>query len=178
MSTSASNRSGGTLVRSVNMWNLKISQIYLAVIGGGEASENVLVKAHEVGREIASRGVVLLCGGLGGVMQAAAKGAHEAGGVTIGILPGPDRRAANPFLTYSLVTNLGHARNIVIAHSADGLIAVDGSYGTISEAAIALKLGKPVVGLATEWYLEGMQKASTPKEAVHLVLQEIDRPRQ
>jgi uncharacterized protein (TIGR00725 family) len=160
------------------MMNLQISQIYIAVIGGGKARETVLAKAHEVGREIARQGAVLLCGGLGGVMQAATKGAHEAGGVTIGILPGPDRRAANPFLTYSLVTNLGHARNIVIAHSADGLIAVDGSYGTISEAAIALKLGKPVAGLSTEWYLEGMQKAATPKEAVHLILQGIDRARQ
>ncbi len=81
--------------------------------------------AYEVGRELARRGAVLICGGLGGVMQAAAQGAQEAGGITIGILPGPDRRAANPFLTYSLVTNLGHARNMVIAHSAEGLIAVE-----------------------------------------------------
>lgn len=147
-------------------------QHYVAVIGGGEAEETILVLAYEVGQEIARRGAVLVCGGLGGVMQAAAQGAQEAGGVTIGILPGPDRRAANPFLTYSLVTNLGHARNIVIAHSADGLIAVGGGYGTISEAAIGLKLGKPVLGLLTAWHLDGMKKAFTPGEAVEIILQE------
>jgi uncharacterized protein (TIGR00725 family) len=108
-------------------------------------------------------------------MQAAARGAQEAGGISIGILPGADRRTANPFLTYSLPTNLGHARNIVIAHSADGLIAVDGGYGTISEAAIALKLGKPVTGLLTDWHLEGVQKAYSPEEAVDVILKEIAR---
>ncbi len=153
-------------------------QKYVAVIGGGEAEETILAMAYKVGQEIARRGIVLLCGGLGGVMQAAARGAQSDGGITIGILPGPDRRAANPFLTYSLVTNLGHARNIVIAHSADGLIAVDGGYGTISEAAIALKLGKPVVGLATSWRLDGMHKASSPEEAVDIIVQEIGRPAQ
>ena len=147
----------------------------MAVIGGGEAEEQSWTTAYKVGQEIARRGAVLLCGGLGGVMQAAAQGAQEAGGTTIGILPGPDRRAANPFLTYSLVTNLGHARNMVIAHSADGLIAVDGGYGTISEAAIALKLGKPVVGLKVKWRLEGMKMAGTPEEAVGVIRQELGR---
>ncbi|MBM4289267.1 MAG: TIGR00725 family protein, partial [Deltaproteobacteria bacterium] len=98
-----------------------------------------------------------------------AQGAQEAGGISLGILPGPDRRAANPFLTYSLATNLGHARNILIAHSADALIAVAGGYGTISEAAIALKLGKPVVGLLLTWNLPGMLTAASPQEAVALV---------
>ena len=116
---------------------------------------------------------MLICGGLGGVMQAAAQGAREAGGITIGILPGSDRRAANAFLTYSLATNLGHARNIVLAHSAHGLIAVDGSYGTISEAAIALKLGKPVVGLHVEWRLEGIKMATAPEEAVEVIWREL-----
>jgi uncharacterized protein (TIGR00725 family) len=148
-------------------------KIYLAVVGGGEAEKIILVTAYEVGREIARRGAILICGGLGGVMQAAARGAQQAGGITIGILPGPDRRAANPYLTFSLATNLGHARNIVIAHSADGLIAVDGSYGTISEAAIALKLRKPVVGLKVEWQLDGMKPAATPEEAVDIIWQEI-----
>jgi uncharacterized protein (TIGR00725 family) len=155
--------------------NSKISQKYVAVIGGREAGETVLAAAYEVGREIARRGEVLLCGGLGGVMQAAAQGAREVGGVTIGILPGPDRRAANQYLIYSLATNLGHARNVVIAHSADGLIAVDGGYGSVSEAAIALKLGKPVVGLFTAWHLDGMKKASSPQEAVKIVLAEMSR---
>ncbi len=123
---------------------------------------SVLEMAYEVGREIARRGAVLICGGLGGSHAGCRSGSlgrrwnyHRY------YCPGADRRAANAFLTFSLATNLGHARNIVIAHSADGLIAVDGSYGTISEAAIALKLGKPVVGLSIEWHLELMRKASS-----------------
>jgi uncharacterized protein (TIGR00725 family) len=148
-------------------------QKYVAVIGSGKAEATVWELAYEVGEEIARQGFVMICGGLGGVMQAAAQGAQDADGVTIGILPGPDRRVANPFLTYSLATNLGHSRNVLIAHSADGLIAVAGGYGTISEAAIALKLGKPVVGLAISWLLEGMHRADSPKEAVDLIAQAI-----
>jgi uncharacterized protein (TIGR00725 family) len=142
---------------------------YIAVIGGSEVSPEIAALAREVGREVARRAAVLLCGGLGGVMAAAAQGAREAGGVSLGILPDPDRRRANPYLTYSIPTNLGHARNVVIAHSADALIAVDGDYGTISEAAIALKLGKPVVALQTAWDLRGLQRAETAREAVDLV---------
>lgn len=138
----------------------------MAVIGGGEVSSELAAQAREVGRELAQRGAVLLCGGLGGVMAAAAQGAKEAGGVSIGILPDPDRSRANPYLAYSLPTNLGHARNVVIAHAADALIAVDGSLGTISEAAIGLKLGKPVIGLHIAWDLPGLKHASNPQEAV------------
>ena len=142
--------------------------VYLAVIGGGEATSQVAHLAREVGREAARRGAVVLCGGLGGVMAAAAQGTEEAGGVSIGILPDGDRSRANPYLTYSLPTNLGHARNVLMAHAADALIAVDGSYGTISEAAIALKLGKPVIALKTDWELPGMKRAASPQEAVEL----------
>ena len=149
--------------------------IYLAVIGGGEASPDLLALAREVGREVARRGAVLLCGGLGGVMAAAAQGAGEEGGVSIGILPDPDRSRANPYLTYSLPTNLGHARNVLIAHSADALIAVDGSHGTISEAAIALKLGKPVVGLHVTWEMPGLRRAAAPAEAVAAALEMLGR---
>lgn len=129
--------------------------------------------ACEVGREIARQGGILLCGGLGGVMAAAARGVQEAGGISIGILPGPDRQAANPFLTYSIVTDLGHARNVLLAHSADALIAVDGSYGTVSEAAIALKLGKAVITLEVDWELPGLRPARSPQEAVALALAAI-----
>jgi uncharacterized protein (TIGR00725 family) len=142
--------------------------VYLAVIGGGQVSVAVAALAREVGRAAARRGAVLLCGGLGGVMAAAAQGAQEAGGVSLGILPDGDRSRANPYLTYSLPTNLGHARNVLIAHSADALIAVDGELGTISEAAIALKLGKPVIALQTAWDLPGLKRASSPQEAVEL----------
>jgi hypothetical protein len=144
--------------------------IYMAVIGGGEVSPEIAALAREVGRQVARRGAVLLCGGLGGVMAAAAKGAQEAGGVSVGILPDGDRRRANPYLTYAIATNLGHARNMLIAHSADALIAVDGSFGTISEAAIALKLGKPVIALEVSWDLPGLRRANSPQEAVDLAL--------
>ena len=144
--------------------------LYMAVIGGGEASFDILDLAREVGREVARRGAVLLCGGLGGVMAAAAQGAQEAGGVSIGILPDAGRSRANPYLTYSLPTNLGHARNVLIAHAADALIAVDGSHGTISEAAIGLKLGKPVAALKTSWNLPGLLAAQTPQEVVSMAL--------
>lgn len=143
--------------------------VYLAVIGGSSVRPEIGALAREVGREVARRGAMLLCGGLGGVMAAAAEGATEAGGVSLGILPDADRRRANPYLTYTIATNLGHARNILLAHSADAVIAVDGDYGTISEAAIALKLGKPVVALRAAWGLRGLKRADTAREAVDLV---------
>ncbi len=142
---------------------------YVAVIGGGEAGLEIAALAREVGRELASIGAVVICGGLGGVMEAAAQGVQEAGGVSIGILPDPDRRRANPYLSYSIPTNMGHARNLIIVHAADAVIAVGGSYGTISEAALALKLGKTVVALAAVWDLPGLIRVGSPKEAVSLV---------
>jgi len=149
--------------------------MYLAVIGGGEVNPPLEALAREVGREAARRGAVVICGGLGGVMAAAAQGAAEAGGVSLGILPDGDRRRANPFLTFSLATNMGHARNLIIAHSADALIAVDGGYGTVSEAAIALKLGKPVIALEAAWDLAGMKRAASPQEAVALALKGVGK---
>ncbi len=143
---------------------------YVAVIGGGEADPDAAALAYEVGRELARRGAVVICGGLGGVMEAVAQGVQEAGGVSIGLLPDPDRRRANPYLTYAIPTNLGHARNMVIAHAADAVVAVDGGYGTISEAAIALKLNKPVVALGVAWELKGIKRASTAAKAVDLIL--------
>lgn len=149
--------------------------VYVAVIGGGEVSAELAVLAQEVGRELARRGAVLLCGGQGGVMATAARGAKEEGGVIIGILPDADRSRANPYLTYSLPTNLGHARNVLIAHAADALIAVDGGHGTISEAAIALKLGKPVIGLNVSWDIPGLKRSATPGAAVAAALEALRR---
>ncbi len=146
----------------------KPSTRYVAVIGGGEVTAEVAALASEVGRELARQGAIVVCGGLGGVMGAVARGAAEAGGVSIGILPDPDRRRANPYLTYTIPTNLGHARNMLIVHAADAVIAVNGGYGTISEAAIALKLGKPVVALAVDWEIPGLRRAANPREAVSL----------
>lgn len=147
--------------------------VYIAVIGGSEISAELAELAWQVGREVARQGAVLLCGGLGGVMAAAAKGAQAAGGVSLGILPDGDHRGANPYLTYTIATNLGHARNMLIAHSADAVIAVDGSYGTVSEAAIALKLGKPVIALEVTWDLPGLQRANSAEAAVALAWERL-----
>ncbi len=124
----------------------------IAVIGGDSPPAEALAQAEAVGRELAQRGHTLICGGRGGVMEAACRGARTAGGHTIGVLPGPDRRDANLHVEFPIVTNLGAARNTVIILSADAVIAVDGSYGTLSEIALALVHSKPVVGLAT-WRL-------------------------
>ena len=145
----------------------------IAVIGGDSPPPEALPLAEAVGRELAQRGHALICGGRGGVMDAACRGAREAGGHTIGVLPGADRRDMNPHVEFPIVTNLGAARNTVIVLSADAVIAVDGSYGTLSEIALALGHGKPVVGLAT-WRLsndggvedEGIVRAEDPADAV------------
>ena len=126
----------------------------IGVIGGGTCSHEIYEIAQEVGREIARNGFSLVCGGLGGVMEAACRGAREAGGITIGILPTTNKRDANPYVDLVIPTGLGHARNVLVVHASDGLVAVDGETGTLSEIAIALKVGKPIVGIKT-WELEG-----------------------
>jgi uncharacterized protein (TIGR00725 family) len=149
----------------------------IGVIGGDSPPQAALPLAEDAGREIARRGHVLVCGGRGGVMEAACRGAREAGGHTIGILPGSDRRDANAYVEFPIVTNLGAARNAVVALSADALIAVDGSYGTLSEIALALVRGKPVIGLAT-WHISddagvedgSIVRAGSPAEAVELAV--------
>ncbi len=124
----------------------------IAVIGSATAPAEICLKAEAVGQELAQRGCDLICGGLGGVMEAACRGAKSAGGRTIGVLPGNDRRAANPFVDVPIVTGIGRARNLTVVLSADAVIAIDGSYGTLSEIAYALDNGRPVVGLDT-WAL-------------------------
>jgi uncharacterized protein (TIGR00725 family) len=109
--------------------------------------------SSEVGREIARAGAIVVTGGLGGVMEAAARGAWEAGGLTIGILPGARAGDANPWITVPIVTGLGHARNVVLVHSSEALVAIGGSYGTLSEVALALKIGVPVAAVAS-WRME------------------------
>ncbi|PLX91371.1 MAG: TIGR00725 family protein [Desulfuromonas sp.] len=143
-------------------------QTLIAVIGAGRCDTATAELAFDVGAEIARQGATLLCGGLGGVMEAAAKGCQEAGGVSLGLLPGSDAATGNPYLTYALPTNLGHARNVVIAQSATALVAVEGEYGTLSEIAAALKIGRPVVVLGRWSHLEGVMTADSPAEAVRL----------
>ena len=144
----------------------------IAVVGASRCSKKIAQVAEDVGRELARRGVALVCGGLGGVMEAACRGAKMEGGTTIGILPGTNRHEANPYVDIPIVTGMGEARNIIVVRSAQAAIAVSGEYGTLSEIAYALKLGIPVIGLGT-WQLakEGQEVrdivvAKTPKEAV------------
>lgn len=125
------------------------NKIIIAVIGGGDVSPQVAGLAEEVGREIARQGAILVCGGLGGVMEAACKGASSEGGLTIGILPGDNRRDANPYVRIPIVTGIGYARNVAVVKSGQAVIAIDGSYGTLSEIGHALQSGIPVIGLNT-----------------------------
>jgi uncharacterized protein (TIGR00725 family) len=124
----------------------------VAVIGGGQCSKEEAKLAEEVGRELARRGVTLICGGLGGVMEAACRGASSEGGTTIGILPGDNRQSANPYVQIPIVTGMGYARNVAVVKSAQAIIAIAGSYGTLSEIGHALQNGIPVIGLST-WAL-------------------------
>ena len=126
---------------------------YVGVIGAGAPLEEDARIAREVGRYVARSGAVLVCGGLGGVMEQACRGAREEGGTTIGVLPTGSRQDANPYVDFSIVTGLGEARNSVVARSSDGLVAVGGSYGTLSEIAFALKLCKPVAAI-NSWKLQ------------------------
>jgi len=142
----------------------------IGVIGAGRATGRGLELAAEVGRRLAEAGMVVVCGGLGGVMEAACRGAVEAGGETLGILPGDQAEAANPFVTLTVVTDLGHARNVLIAQTARALIAVEGEYGTLSEMAIGLKIGRPVIALDSWPGLEGVHYVGTAAEAVELAV--------
>ncbi len=148
----------------------------IAIIGGGQCSPETAKLAEDVGRGLAKRGAVLICGGLGGVMEAACRGASAEGGMTIGILPGESRRSANPYVQIPIVTGMGHARNVAVVKSAQAVIAIDGSYGTLSEIGHALQNGIPVIGLGT-WSLsrngqpdEAIIVANNPAEAVEIAL--------
>jgi uncharacterized protein (TIGR00725 family) len=143
------------------------------VVGSGEGDSPA---AEAVGRELAARGAVVVCGGLGGVMEAACRGAKQAGGTTVGILPGYDREAANPFVDVAIATGLGEARNALVVRAADALVAVGGSWGTLSEIALAVRGGKRVVGIGT-WELlrqgqavDGVVPALSAEQAVGLAL--------
>ena len=155
--------------------------LHVGVIGEGVCSRRVAALAERVGRAIAEAGAVLLCGGLGGVMEAASRGAARAGGTVVGLLPGFEARDANRWVGIPIVTGMDQARNVILVRSCDAVIAVGGRYGTLSEIALALKLGRPVVGLGT-WRLaqpEGRRvpllTARTPEDAVARALRAARR---
>jgi uncharacterized protein (TIGR00725 family) len=141
----------------------------VAVVGPGDASAGEETVAEEVGRLLARRGAVVVCGGLGGVMEAACRGAREEGGTAVAILPGLDRDAANPHVSVAIATGLGEARNALVVRAADALVAIGGAYGTLSEIALALKGGKRVIGIGT-WDIEGIELADGAEAAVEAAL--------
>ncbi len=142
-------------------------KIRIGVIGGNQPTRKFAKFAFEVGQLIAGRQAVLVCGGLGGVMEEAARGAKQAGGLTIGILPGNNPADANPYIDIPIATGLGYTRNSLVAMNADVLIAIDGEYGTLSEIAYGRIYGKRVIGLGT-WNIEGVVPVTSPEEAVEL----------
>lgn len=155
--------------------------MFVAVIGAASCDERVAALAREVGQEIAKRGAVLVCGGRGGVMEAACQGAKAEGGMTVGILPGTDRREANPYVDVPIATGLGEARNAILVRTANVVIAISGGYGTLSEIGLALKMGRPVIGLDTwELWRDGQSvsaiiPADTPVQAVELAMVQVQR---
>ncbi len=152
---------------------------YVAVVGPSAGTPVELALGEAVGRGLAQAGAVLVCGGMGGVMEAAAGGAVKAGGKTVGILPTASRLEGNPYLTIAVATGMGEARNAIVVRTADVVIAVHGEFGTLSEIALALKMGKPVVGLGT-WELrragesvEAIIRAKNPEEAVAKAMERV-----
>jgi len=156
----------------------------IGVIGGSDVNLRIRQQAFEIGKRIAEKGAILVCGGLGGVMEAACRGARDAGGLTVGILPGSETMEANPHVTIPVATGIGIARNAIIVRTANVLIAVDGSYGTLSEIAVALNLRKTVVQLGS-WRLSEAGEvdpglyltAESPEDAVEKAIAAARRPR-
>lgn len=147
-----------------------MKKIYISVIGTGECSSEIEKTAYQTGKLIAEKGAVLICGGLSGVMNAAAQGASDSGGLVIGILPSSNRAGESKYLSASIPTGMGNARNALVVQSAEVVIAISGGYGTLSEIGLALKMGKPVIGIKT-WELDRIGpseivKTETPEEAV------------
>ncbi len=151
----------------------------ISVIGGSRAEESDLEQAEAAGRAIAEREAILICGGLGGVMEAACRGAVEAGGRTVGILPGNQPDMANPYVQIPIVTGMGEGRNVLVAKSGNGVLAIDGRFGTMTEIGFALKSNRPVAALG-EWKLADVNpsrdqflRASSPQDAVEWLFEQV-----
>jgi uncharacterized protein (TIGR00725 family) len=142
---------------------------YVAVCGASEATPSQLDAAREVGKLLAESGAIVINGGFGGVMAAASEGAARAGGTVIGLLPDTDRIGANSHLTISLPTGMGQARNVLVVTAAESVIAIGEGWGTLSEIAVARRLGRPVIALDS-WSLKGLDSATTPGDAVRRAL--------
>jgi uncharacterized protein (TIGR00725 family) len=160
-----------------------VERLHVAVVGGGHAPPEECDQAARVGRALAEAGVVVVCGGLGGVMEAACRGARDGGGTSVGILPGADRDNANTYVDVALATGMGEGRNVLVVRNADAVVAVGGEFGTLSEVALALQAGISVIGLGT-WELAkggrpvpGVMPASSPEQAADLAIREAARHR-
>lgn len=147
-------------------------RVRVGIVGGSNPEPHYLEMARRVGELVARAGAILVCGGLGGVMGAAAAGARQAGGLTLGILPGNNPDDANPDVDIPMATGMGYSRNSLVAMNSDVLIAIDGEYGTLTEIAYGNIYGKKVIGLET-WQVKGVIKATSPEEAVELALSRI-----
>lgn len=143
---------------------MRDQKVTISVIGGHKISPEVEEIAHKIGEIVAKVGAILVCGGLGGVMEAVSRGAKEAGGTTIGILPGKDKEDANPYIDIALPSSIGYARNAMVACSADIIIALPGSYGTSTEISYGMVYKRPIIDLGN-WNIEGMIQVKGPEDA-------------
>lgn len=150
-------------------------KIHIGVIGAGNCPPEVYNIAEELGSLIGDNGWVLICGGLGGVMEGAAKGCSKKGGMTVGILPGKEKDSANLFIMLPIPTGLGEGRNLLVARASDVVVAIAGGYGTLSEIGLALKMGKPVIGLKTWPGIDGIDYVETPQQAIDMVTWHLSR---
>jgi len=144
-------------------------KILIAVVGGHKCDKKTAKLAYDLGKEIAKIGAILVCGGLGGVMEYAAKGVKEHGGITVGILPTEDKCRANQFIDIPIATGLGYTRNTIVTTAADFVIALKGEYGTLSEMGFALNAKKKVLAIGS-WDIKGVVKVKTPKKAIEYIL--------
>ncbi len=151
--------------------------LHLSVVGAGTADPELFERARAVGRAVAAVGAVVVCGGLGGVMAGACRGAREAGGCTVGLLPGDDPAGANPWVEIAIPTGLGHARNVLVVQAGGAVLALPGSWGTASEVALALKMGRPVVGVGAWEQMAGVVRVDDPAAAVAEAVRLVRRGR-
>jgi uncharacterized protein (TIGR00725 family) len=142
------------------------NKIHIGVIGAGDCPLETYKISYDVGHLIGEKGWVLICGGLGGVMEGAAKGCLETGGITVGLLPGTEKESANPYIALAIPTGMGEARNVLVVRASDVVLAIAGGFGTLSEIGLALKIGKPVIGLGTWRDIDGVAYVETPQQAI------------